>query len=98
MALFIIILIVLLLGMSSFSAKIEELSLFYHQWVPWSTDYTDTDSTNTEYLYQQGLMIEILSIGGIGVSVVSALVNDWVSFRWTVYWKCSSLITIHDYD
>ncbi len=30
-------------------------------------------------------------VGSIGVSVVSAPVNNWASCRWTVYWNCSSL-------
>jgi hypothetical protein len=61
--------------MCSVSANTEKLSLIYHSVVHWNTEYTDTDSTDTQYLYQQGLRIEILSAGGIGVSVVGAPVN-----------------------
>jgi hypothetical protein len=63
------------LGMCSVSANTEKLSLIYRSVVHWSTDYTDNDSTDTQYLYQQGLRIEILSADGIGVSVVTAPVN-----------------------
>ncbi len=72
--------------MSSFSANTEELSLFYHSVVHWGTDYTDTDSTDTQYLYQRDLMIQILSVGGIGVSVISAPVNGLLKLlipRWS---------------
>ncbi len=39
-----------------------------------------------------------LSVGEIGVGVFSAPVKNWVSFQWTVYWNCTSLITGEIYD
>ncbi len=38
------------------------------------------------------------SVAEISVSVVSVPVKNWVSFQWTVYWNCTSLITGETYD
>jgi hypothetical protein len=76
------------IGMSSFSANTEELSLFYHQWLHRRTESTDTDTADTVNSLIQSVAVYTGYIYRCLLQYWYSLTTPTVSKHWSHWYRC----------